>query len=153
LAEMSKRLHRFLPPGIYTCAAVAVIEPGSPWMRIANAGLPYPYLLEAENRRLDQLPVAGIPLGLFGEAIPDGYDERAIELHPGDVLLFASDGLGELRDSSNNFFQDGPLQQTLQALHGKNGADVIENLVARADEFRRGESYHDDVVIVAVTKT
>ncbi len=59
---------------------------------LANSGLPYPLLVRNHEARF--LNLAGIPLGLF----PDSqYQEDTVMLEPGDVVVFYSDGVVEMR--------------------------------------------------------
>jgi serine phosphatase RsbU (regulator of sigma subunit) len=74
-------------------------------------------------------------------------------LERGDVMLLTSDGLGDIRNSSDKFFHAGPLRSALCELRGKDGPAVIEGLMDRATSFREGVPYPDDVCIVALSKT
>jgi serine phosphatase RsbU (regulator of sigma subunit) len=153
LEEMNVRLARFLPPGMYACAASAWIAPGESHVRMANAGLPYPIVLRAAEHRVDELAISGVPLALLPDAGPSTYDYREVEFDTGDVLLLTSDGLGDIRSPDNKFFQDGPLQSALDELHGKDGPAVVDGLMSRAASFKAGRAYPDDVCVVAIEKT
>ena len=153
LAEMNTRLHRFLPTGMYTGATLVWIPAGSAAVRITNAGLPHPFILRASGR-VDQIPLNGLPLGMFGESMPDAYDSQERDLGAGDVLLVSTDGLGEIRrPGTEEFFQDRQLPLTLRELTGKPGNAVIEELLRRALEFSAAEPWSDDLSMIAMTKT
>ncbi len=153
LAEMNSRLHRFLPTGMYAGATVVWIPAASASVRVTNAGLPYPFILRASGR-VDQIPLSGLPLGMFGESMPDAYDSQTRDLAPGDVLLICTDGLGEIRQQNGEeFFQDRRLPLALQELAGKQGDAVIEALLREASEFRNEAGWCDDISMVTVTKT
>jgi len=152
LAAMNARLYKFLPSGMYACATALFFAPSSCRVRFANAGLPYPFLLAAEPRRVDELPLSGLPLGLFDTSGPQSYDQRELEMSPQDVLLIASDGLGDIRGSDDGQFQDAALRQALEELHGGDGTGIIEGLVERAKGFAAGQGYPDDVSLLTVTK-
>ncbi len=152
LEEMNTRLHRFLPTGMYAGAAVVWIPAASATVRITNAGLPYPFLLRSSGR-VDQVPVAGLPLGLFPETPPGSYDSQERELSLGDVLLVSTDGLGEIRlQDGQEFFQDRRLPQALQELTGREGEAVIQALLREALQFSSAAGWCDDISMVAVTK-
>jgi len=152
LDELNTRLARFLPSGMYACAASLWITPGKPRVRIANAGLPYPLVLRAGSRRVDELAMSGVPLALLPDVIPNAYDYREFELQPGDVLLLTSDGLGDIRSPQDRFFHDGPLRRALGELAGQGGPAVIEGLMQCAVSFKAGVASPDDVCIVALTR-
>lgn len=151
LTHMNRRLHRFLPSGMFACTAILWMSHGST-LTITNAGLPYPYLVRNGAKTPEELPLAGMPLGMFPEALPNGYDSRTIDFEPGDLMLVASDGLGEIRDPEGRFFQDGELAKALTETCGQDGDKFIECLVERGRAFRGNDNYDDDVSIITVSR-
>ena len=157
LAKMNAELHQFLPGGMFAAATVFQIEAGRPAVQVANAGLPYPMLLSASSgKKVREIPLAGLPLGLFEAGSPDHYDARELDLNSGEVLLVSSDGLGEIRrqgaERSEEFFQDGPLAAALEGLSGSGGRQVVEGVVEKALAFGGDQGMLDDVTVVAVER-
>ncbi len=68
-------------------------------LRIANAGQTQPLLLK--GGRCEQLKLVGFPFGLYDDVT---YEEWTLNLDPGDILVFHSDGLSEATDPEGNFF-------------------------------------------------
>jgi serine phosphatase RsbU (regulator of sigma subunit) len=152
LESMDRQLHKFLPTGMYACAATVWVRVEDARVRVANAGLPYPRLLTAADKRVDELPLTGMPLGMFGESMPGSHDLRELEMLSGDVLLLATDGLGDLQNPDGAMMQDGALEETLSALAGEDGEELLSRLVERAKEFAAGVSHPDDLSILALTR-
>ena len=153
LHEMNVRLHRFLPSGMFASGAVVWVTHGESSLSVTNAGLPYPFVLCGPLNRYDEIPLGGLPLGMFGEEVPVEYDTRPLNLDPGDVLLVASDGLGEIRRDGEEQFQDKALHDALREVIGRDGREVIEGLVDRARQFNGSDQYEDDLTLLAITKT
>ena len=153
LSEMNTRLHRFLPTGMYAAATLIWIPAGSVKVSVTNAGLPYPFVLRAASRRADRIPVAGLPLGLLAAATEGCYDSQERELETGDVVLVATDGMGEIRGKDDRLFEDEHLPRLLEELSGQPGDRVIERLLQCAADYSGTESYSDDISMVAITKT
>jgi serine phosphatase RsbU (regulator of sigma subunit)/CheY-like chemotaxis protein len=151
LNEMNRRLHQFLPKSMFACTAIAWMSADSN-LRLTNAGLPFPYLLHGGNEKPQELPLSGMPLGLFPEAPPSSYDSRSLSMEPGDVLLIATDGLGEIRRGDDSFFQDSEFAKALTEIKGVGGDEVIEQVMNRARAFQGGDSYDDDVSIVTIAR-
>lgn len=151
LTHMNQRLHKFLPSGMFACAAVLWISPG-PTLTVTNAGLPYPYLVRRGSQKPEELPLGGMPLGMFPEALPNGYDSRTLDFESGDLMIVATDGLGEIRDQHGRFFQDGELAKTLGETCDQGGEKCIERLMERGRAFRGNDNYDDDVSIVTVAR-
>jgi serine phosphatase RsbU (regulator of sigma subunit) len=152
LEEMNGRLNRILPEGMYAAGSVIVMEPGNPELRFANAGLPYPFVLRGSQSRLDEIALAGPPLGLFGDIGIVQYETRTSKLEEGDVFLIGSDGLGSIVGDDEELFEDELMRKVLAELAGKSGEEVIESVVGRATEFAKGRPLPDDVNLVAITK-
>jgi sigma-B regulation protein RsbU (phosphoserine phosphatase) len=150
LSEMNERLHRMIPQGVFAAAAVARLGLNGSGVRFANAGLPYPFVLRAAQRRVEQVQVAGLPLGLFGADRNGAYDVCNLTLGPGDVLLIASDGIGSIEGDKGECFEDRRLGQALAGLTGHEGKQVIDSLVAEAVDFGHGRPLLDDINLVAV---
>jgi sigma-B regulation protein RsbU (phosphoserine phosphatase) len=60
---------------------------------VANAGVPRPILVR--DGEIQEIKIEGTPLGMF----PDiDYETVTLNLLPGDILVFASDGIMESTD-------------------------------------------------------
>ena len=103
LDEMNRRLHAVLPSGMYVAAAVFFLETDSSDISYANAGLPYPFVLREEGR-VDEIALAGPPLGLFETGVLP-YECRRISTRPGNVVLAGSDGIGSIVAPGGEMFE------------------------------------------------
>ncbi len=149
LARMNEMLHRFLPSAMYVAATVLLFD--SPLrIRAANGGLPYPFVVRKSKGRVDQAPLQGFPLGLFPDAGPQPWDVHSIALDVNDVLLIASDGLGEIRNAAGEYFQDGPLITRLAEWTAAPDADLLETLLTHALGFAGEQAPADDITLVAI---
>ena len=89
-AMLNTRLHAARLDSRFIATLFAVYDAGTRRLTLSNAGGPYPLLVR--DGAVQSVRVAGIPLGLF----PDTqYDEITMDLVPGDIVLFASDGILE----------------------------------------------------------
>ena len=152
LTEMNGRLHRILPEGMYAAASVIALKPDYPEIEFANAGLPYPFVLRGGEKRLDEIALAGPPLGLFGDVAIAQYESRQARMETGDVFLIGSDGLGSIIGDDEEFFEDRAMREVLAELAGMEGGQVLEKLVERATSFANGRPQPDDVNLVAITR-
>jgi serine phosphatase RsbU (regulator of sigma subunit) len=97
LSGASRRLHQDVGRRDFVCCALAVVEPpaagaAGPRLRLANAGQVPPILCRGSEARELEPPGERFPLGVLPEA---DYAELVLDLVPGDVVIFASDGLPE----------------------------------------------------------
>lgn len=98
LAALNERLADELEKREFVALAYARFEPESGRLRLANAGLPDPWLL-APGASPKELEVPGprLPLGLRA---PLAYQALEVTLPPGARLLVTTDGLPETRTRS-----------------------------------------------------
>lgn len=136
LALLNRRLHGARLDARFIAMAFAVYDAGSRRLTLANAGAPYPVLLR--DGHVQQIRIAGVPLGLF----PDThYDQVTVELRPGDVLLFASDGILETEDVAQVEFGIARLTAILQNLSPLQSASEICELVLNATDAYAGGGF------------
>jgi serine phosphatase RsbU (regulator of sigma subunit) len=163
ITEMNGRLHRIMPEGMYVAASVLSLDPTGSNLRFANAGLPYPFVLRGSEKRLDEIALAGPPLGLFGDGALIDYEERSTKLEPGDVFLVGSDGLGSITGAGDELFEDHELRKVLTEIAGMagngdiaavvDGQNVIEKLMEKAEAFSGNRPLPDDVNLLAITRS
>jgi serine phosphatase RsbU (regulator of sigma subunit) len=113
-------------------------------VRLASAGHPGPAVVRADGQ-VELIEGDGLPLGLFDDARPSHAD---LELRPGDLLFFYTDGVTEARSADLEFFEDRLIDE-LAAGAGRSAAEAVRAVQELVTEFSRGE-FRDDVTIVAV---
>jgi sigma-B regulation protein RsbU (phosphoserine phosphatase) len=128
----------------------AVYDASSRKLTLANAGGPYPLLVR--NGRVQAILLEGVPLGL----IPDTqYDETTIDLEPGDVLVFASDGILESENPTREEFGPERLAALLAAIsQGDSAREITDQILAATDGHSgAGIAPHDDRTLVVLRVT
>jgi phosphoserine phosphatase RsbU/P len=147
LSMLNGRLYNARLDTRFIAMAFAVYEAGSRRLTIANAGEPYPLLVRGGS--VQTIQVAGIPLGLFPET---RYDEVTVDLQPGDVVVFASDGIHECENAEKIQFGPEKLHALLQGVCGRQSAKEIADAMLDATERYCGESNaaHDDRTLVVL---
>src|SRR5207245_5623901 len=111
----------------------AVYDAPTRKLTLANAGAPYPLLVR--DGQVQEIRLEGVPLGLFPEA---KYDEMTIDLRPGDVVLFASDGILESENAEQEEFGSERLTSLFSAISPGGSAQRITELVFESLYSRRG---------------
>ncbi len=150
LKMMNVRLHRALPEGMFAAAGILTLRAHSPLVRFANAGLPYPFVMRPSRGRVEEVELAGFPLGLFNGDVASEYEAWELSMVPGDILLVGSDGIHAVAGDAGDSFDDGHLPAILSALIGRSGKGVLEGLLVELG-FDRHELM-DDVNLVAITR-
>jgi serine phosphatase RsbU (regulator of sigma subunit) len=113
-------------------------------VRLASCGHPGPAVVRADGR-VEILAGDGLPLGLFDDVKPGRLD---LELRPGDLLFFYTDGVTEARGADLSFFEDR-LADSLAAGAGRSAGETVHAVQELVTSFSQGE-LRDDVTILAV---
>ena len=146
LATLNKRLMVRPVPGRFAATMYAVYDPAARELTFSNAGLPQPMLACSGECRV--LGEGGMPSGLFAGA---AYDSHRTKLAPGDAVLFATDGLTELRDCRDEDFSWTRMGEIWKASRGKSAAECLDFVFAEAARFSSGaQERHDDITAVVL---
>jgi sigma-B regulation protein RsbU (phosphoserine phosphatase) len=146
MQRVNRTLRRRGIEGLFCTLAYALFDFQDRSLRLANSGLPHPLHYRAGSGRASAIDVSGLPLGTF-----DGvsYEEVSLELGPGDVFLFYTDGLVEARARHEDFGEER-LLRGLEA-HAALAAPALgEQLLADLEAFLGERGPADDVTLIVV---
>lgn len=146
LKTLNQRLLVRPVSGRYAATVYAVYDPATRQLAFSNAGLPYPLL--ASSQACTQLGEGGLPSGLRGGS---SYQTHRVQLNPGDSVLFATDGLTELRDNHDNDFSWDRLAEIWRGSSRKSAEEALDLLFDEAQRFSNGpHARHDDITAVVL---
>jgi serine phosphatase RsbU (regulator of sigma subunit) len=147
LALLNNRMLVRPVTGRYATTLYAIFDPASRKLTFSNAGMPQPLLVSESGCR--PLGEGGLPSGIFPGAT---YDSHCVELFPGDAVLFATDGLHELRDRHDKDFSWERLQDTWLQCRCRTAEDSLTLLFEEARQFCEGGSEQQDDITTVVLK-
>lgn len=131
------------------CLALARISPSE--VAFASAAMPPLLVHRGATGAVEELGAGGLPLG---GRLAGRYEERRTALGPGDTLLFASDGLAELRPAEGGELgYDGAARTFREAASGLDARAVVDALGAALARARTRMPLEDDVTFVVVRVT
>jgi len=116
-------------------------------LTIANAGGTLPLFIR--DAQVSEIKVTGVPLGL----LPDvQFDEVRLTLKPGDIVVFASDGIHESMNKDQEEFGIDRLKSILTTVNSSDpGYTVAQRIVKATDEHTGpGRAAHDDRTLVVL---
>jgi len=126
-------------------------DPQSRKLRFANAAHNPPLLWSAKSQSITRLDAPGLLIGLQPEA---EYGCGEVVLHPGDVLLYYTDGVTEAPGISGERFDETRLITFLDkfAREGLGAKQILNKLFERLDGFVGVSDHHleDDASMVVL---
>ena len=145
LELVNKTLFQRPIEGQYVAVTYAVYDPKNKTIALSNSGLPYPLLVRAGQPSF--VDVGGVPLGLF----PDSrYEETSLELQTGDVLVFYSDGVVEMRNDSGEEFGLKRLAETVSSSCEKSPEEIVKSVSTTLAEFIGRVRPQDDRTMIVI---
>ncbi|HEX6900775.1 MAG TPA: SpoIIE family protein phosphatase [Thermoanaerobaculia bacterium] len=144
LAEAARAVKRMELERMAMGLCLVRLEGGT--LTVSSAGMPPVLLHRAREGRAEEIALVGMPLG----GLLSAYDERRLEIHPGDTLLLMTDGLPELTDPEGEPFGYSRVRETFESLGGQRPEDVIAGLTAAAEVWAGGQPVKDDITLVAI---
>jgi sigma-B regulation protein RsbU (phosphoserine phosphatase) len=145
LELVNKTLFQRPIEGQYVAVTYAVYDPKNKTIALSNSGLPYPLLVRAGQPSF--VDVGGVPLGLF----PDSrYEETSLQLQTGDVMVFYSDGVVEMRNDSGEEFGLKRLADTVRSSCEKSPEEIVKSVSATLAEFIGRVRPQDDRTMIVI---
>ena len=150
LALLNQRLHSARLDSRFIAMLFAVYDVASHQLRLSNAGSPYPLLFR--DGHVLSVRLEGVPLGLLPGT---QYDQSILDLVPGDVVVFASDGILESANAREEEFGLQRLSAFLSGISPKDSARAIaQRILAETDDHSgAGTAPHDDRTLVVLRVT
>jgi sigma-B regulation protein RsbU (phosphoserine phosphatase) len=115
---------------------------------LANGGMPFPYLVS--KGEVARIPVSGVPLGLIEGTT---YDELPFSMEKGDVLILTSDGTTDAMNPEGEMFEERRFIESIQHHAAEGVAQLTKSLYNEICEFTRSADVHDDITILALSRT
>jgi len=136
--------------GVFATLFCGLLEVGSGRLRLANGGHGAPLLLRQGHCEPIELP-RGMLVGAFPRRC---YEERDLQLLPGDLLLLHTDGITEAENARGLPFGEEGCAAVLE--RGGSGVEppsrVIQDLLSALERFVDGVPLADDCTLMALRR-
>jgi len=123
------------------------LEHHSGQLRYLNAGHNPAFVIRKDT--VEKLGASSWPLGMLPDA---AYEERTLELNPGEILLIYSDGLTEATNGADEEFGEGRLEAMLPDFRNLEPDQIGDRLLEEVDGFLGEIRPTDDLSLVVIVK-
>lgn len=118
-------------------------------LEVVGAGMPPALLWRASAKAVEIISLKGMPLGSPAEY---HYQLTSIELFPGDILFFMSDGLPELFNEQREMYGYETPVNLLKEYAGLSAGSIIAAVEREIRNFKGDEQLHDDISLIVIKK-
>ena len=145
LGLLNARLVQRPISGRFCSTLYALFNPATRELIFSNAGMPHPLLIS--GTACQKLGEGGFPSGMFQGAT---YERHVVQLGPGDCVLFATDGLHELRNREGVEFCTAQMQDVWAQCQCKSATESLDFVFDRQLAFSDGSPPDDDITAVVL---
>jgi len=131
----------------YATLFFAQLEHNSDQLRYLNAGHNPALVIRSDS--VEKLHASSYPLGMLADA---EYEEGAIEMQPGEIMLIYSDGLTEAFNDQDEEFGMERLEAMLPELRSLAPAEIGAHLLRTVEDFMGGVRPGDDLSLAIIVK-
>jgi len=135
--------------GLFVTLFLTCINPKTGETFYVNAGHNPPLHYQYKLDRFTSLHKTGMALGIDAQAT---YEEHALQLHPGDFILFYTDGVNEAFNARGQDFGMERLQQVIFDHRYASAEEIMISLATTIEEFIAPDSPSDDITIMVVKR-
>lgn len=126
-----------------------LLDPKNSKLTYVNAGHPRPLWLRRKRKQIARLKANGIALGVMRGI---RLEEKTIELEPGDLVLFYTDGMSEATDRSGRMFEERRIQSALRKSQNEGARAILEALRDEIGIFAGGGPPSDDLTAILLKR-
>jgi len=137
-----RRMHQ---TGLNTALLYTLFDLTRRQLRVCNAGLITP--IYYHNHMFRYLETYGLPLGAIADEV---YEEQRIDLQPGDVLLFMTDGIVEAMNADRELFGFPRLEAVLKSCDVSDAQSILDCVFDSVFKFMGDVPPQDDMTLVVV---
>jgi serine phosphatase RsbU (regulator of sigma subunit) len=127
----------------------AVLDPQSGKLVYSNAGHNRPLWLRAATGEVHELAARGIVLGIFEEV---ELEEQEIDVAPGDLLLFYTDGVTEATNAEGQLFGEDRLRAVIVDQAASTAEQVLQAVMGAVEAFVGDTPQSDDVTLFVLKR-
>jgi len=120
---------------------------GTRRLRYTNAGHPPPLLYRSKTAEFSELDAEGLIIGVKQGV---SFEERALDVERGDLLLLYTDGIIEAEGAGGELFGTSRLQAILTREYRKPSAEIIDSVLAAVRAYSGSASFRDDISMLVL---
>lgn len=145
LSAVNRQVHASSLADNYATLFYGVFDDATRTLRYINAGHNPPLVIRRDGSVI-WLRTGGVPLGIFPDS---SYEQGAVQLIPGDIVIAYTDGVTEAVNPSGEEWGVERLRRAAVESSALPADEIVDEIFRSLDEFSR-ERQADDATVVVV---
>lgn len=146
LSRLNTDLHPMLQDSMFAALNFGILNPQTRQIQYSNAGQSYPIV--KRNGGVERVELGGLPLGIIADAT---YDEKVIDLHNGDYLIFYTDGLTDAMNEVEEIYGFERLNANIHNARANLSAEeMIQHILQDVHAFVGESKQYDDMTLIVL---
>lgn len=143
VSDLNRQLHETTPTEKFATFCFGIYDEKSGVFSYTNAGHLPPILVH--NGSAKRLDVNGMVVGAFPFA---RYDESQVRLHPGDMLVFFTDGITEPENEYGEMFGEDRLTEIFVKNADRSEDEIIKTVMTAVGQWSTAPERQDDMTLL-----
>lgn len=150
LSEVNERILSDARANLFVTVFYGILDPTEHTLTYSNAGHNPAYLLSSLNQR-DPLALirTGMPIGIDEE---NAWENRTVNIEPGDVLLLYTDGVPDAQNAQGEFFDQERLLDVTRANLQGSAYDLQDAILNNIRAFVGDAPQFDDITLLILAR-
>jgi sigma-B regulation protein RsbU (phosphoserine phosphatase) len=149
LRRSNRLIYKDSRSNLFLTAFYATLNTDTGHMIYTNAGHNRPLWLNVATEELQELATEGIVLGIFERVV---LGEGEIDVEPGDLLVFYTDGVTEAMNAGDELFGEERLCQVVAANTQASAQQLVEAIVEAVKAFTGDREQSDDMTLFVIKR-
>ena len=147
LSEANVLLHAENQASMFVTVFYGVYNPRTGVLRFANAGHEPPVLRRTDGSTETLPSTGGVPLGIVEDV---AFEEKSVELSPGDVAFLFTDGVTEALNETEEEFGETRVHTTIAGVGPGPALDAVDAIVRAVTGFAGEAEQFDDLTCLVL---
>ena len=150
LRQVNGDIYRDSPVDKFITSIYCNLDYESHELSYVNSGHNPPYIVRANDNRIEELDQGGLMLGIMEEI---DLPKATLSIDKGDILMLFSDGVTEATNPSGELFSEERFEQWLLDHNQLSAEEMKDALLETLRDYANGSPQSDDITFIIVKRT
>ena len=150
LRQVNGDIYRDSPVDKFITSIYCNLDYESHELSYVNSGHNPPYIVRANDNRIEELDQGGVMLGIMEEI---DLPKATLSIGKGDILMLFSDGVTEATNPSGELFSEERFERWLLDHNQLSAEEMKDALLKTLRDYANGSPQSDDITFIIVKRT